>query len=302
MSVTPPHISVCVCTYKRPHFLMRLLNELERQETKKLFEFSVVVTDNDHLESAKLVVSEFSATSTIPVKYCIEPQQSIALARNKALENATGDYIAFIDDDEFPDNNWLLTLFNTCNKYGVDGVLGPVKPHFDEKPPNWIVKGKFYERPTYETGYKIGWTNGRTGNVILKRQIFEMVHPAFNPEFLTGEDQDFFRRMIHEKGRVFIWCNEAIAYEIVPPIRWKRRFILRRALLRGKISLKHPTSGVLNTAKSVIAVSVYTILLPVSILLGQHVLMQYLDKIFWHVGKLVTVLGFDPIKENYITE
>jgi hypothetical protein len=50
------------------------------------------------------------------------------------VENADGDFIAFIDDDEFPVNNWLLALFDTCNQYNVDGVLGPVRRHFDEKP------------------------------------------------------------------------------------------------------------------------------------------------------------------------
>ena len=35
-------------------------------------------------------------------------KQNIALARNKAIENAKGDFIAFIDDDEFPLDQWLL--------------------------------------------------------------------------------------------------------------------------------------------------------------------------------------------------
>ena len=64
----------------------------------------------------------------------------------------------------------------------------------------------------------------------------------FRPEFLTGEDQDFFRRMI-DRGHVFVWCDEAVAYEVVPPVRWRRTFMLRRALLRGRISLLHPTFG-----------------------------------------------------------
>ena len=42
------------------------------------------------------------------VKYCVEPRQNIALARNKALQNAEGDLIAFIDDDEFPDGRLAL--------------------------------------------------------------------------------------------------------------------------------------------------------------------------------------------------
>ncbi len=43
--------------------------------------------------------------------------------------------MAFIDDDERPPDRWLLTLFKAYEKYGVDGVLGPVKPHFDPGAP-----------------------------------------------------------------------------------------------------------------------------------------------------------------------
>src|SRR5262249_13059456 len=171
--------------------------------------------------------------------YCVEPQQNIALARNKAFENADGDFVAFIDDDEFPAKYWLLTLFNACNEYGVDGVLGPVNRHFDEEPPGWVMKGKFYERPTSPTGLVIDWRKGRTGNVLLKKRIFAADAQPFKPEFRQGEDQDFFRRMI-DNGHVFIWCNEAVAYEVVPPIRWKRTFMLKRALLRGAMEPKNP--------------------------------------------------------------
>ena len=296
------HISVCICTYKRPKFLNRLLRELADQETGGgLFTYSVVVADNDQLQSGKSVVSDFAAGSTVPVTYCVEPQQNISLTRNKAIENATGNFIAFIDDDEFPTKRWLLTLFEACQEYDVDGVLGPVKCHFDEKPPMWVVKGKFYERPTYPTGFLIDWTKGRTGNVLLKRHVFEPGEQPFNPEFLTGEDQDFFRRVI-AKGRKFAWCNEAIAYEVVPPIRWTRIFMLKRALLRGTISLQHPTSRLRSIAKSVLAVPVYTVALPFTLVLGQHRFMGVLVRLFDHLGKLLTFVGIKPIKNQYVTD
>ena len=98
------HLSVCICTYKRPQLLKRLLETLEKQETDG-FTFSVVVADNDEGRSAEPVVLEFSAQSAIPVTYCMESEQNISLARNRAIANASGDFIAFIDDDEFPAND-----------------------------------------------------------------------------------------------------------------------------------------------------------------------------------------------------
>jgi succinoglycan biosynthesis protein ExoM len=299
--VTPPtkHICVCVCTYRRPLFLKRLLEELGTQDIQG-FTYSIVVADNDDLQSAKPVVAAFSAVSSIPVKYCVESRQNIALTRNKAVENAAGDFVAFIDDDQFPIKRWLLTLFEVCNEYDVDGVLGPVKPHFDEDPPQWVVKGKFYERPTYPTGFVINGEKGRTGNVLLKKRIFTGEEIPFRPEFRTGEDQDFFRRMI-EKGHIFIWCNEAVAYEVVPPIRWRRTFMLKRALLRGATTVVRPTFGVHDVAKSVIAIPAYLFALPFTLALGHHKFMTVLVKLCDHIGKLTALLGINPIKEQYVT-
>jgi succinoglycan biosynthesis protein ExoM len=295
------HVSVCVLTYKRPEFLRRLLGDLAKQETGGRFTFSIVVADNDALRSAEALVGDFATAAPLPVTYCVEPQQNISLARNRAIENASGDFIAFIDDDEFPAKRWLLTLFEACDKYGADGVLGPVKCHFDEKPPKWVIKGKFYERHTYPTGFVIDWTKGRTGNVLLKRQILDPGELAFSPEFHRAGDQDFFRRMI-AKGHVFIWCDEAVAYEVVPPIRWTRTFMLKRALLRGTIRMQHPTSRLRKIAKAVIAVPVYAVALPFALVLGHDRFMNVLVRLFDHLGSLLTFVGIKPVKNQLVTD
>lgn len=302
MTAEVNHISVCICTYKRPELLNRLLDALRGQDTGGLFTYSVVVADNDVLESAKTVVSDFQVTTDIPITYCVESRQSIALARNKAIENATGDFVVFIDDDEFPITRWLYILFTTCCERGVDGVLGPVKPHYDVNPPRWVLEGRFHDRATYPTGLVIDWRKGRTGNTFLRRRVFAECGPQpFNPEFRTGEDQEFFYRMI-EKGFVFIWCNEAVAYEVVPPIRWQRRFMLRRALLRGACEPNTPNFGLRDIARSVIAVPAYAAALPFSFVLGQHRFMTLSVSLCDHLGKLLAVVGINPIKDCYVTE
>ena len=294
------HISVCICTYRRPLLLKGLLEQLRGQETNGLFAYSIVVADNDHLQSARDVVGDFASAASIPICYCVEPRQSIALARNKAVEQARGDFVAFIDDDECPTQTWLMTLFKTCNQHDVDGVLGSVKPRFEGEPPKWLVKGKFYDRPTYPTGFVIDWRKGRTGNVLLKKQVLTVSEQPFRPVFETGEDQDFFRRMI-EAGHVFIWCDEAVAYEVVPPMRWKRTFMLRRALLRGKASLAHPPTGALDIAISAVAIPAYTAALPFALLLGQHRFMRFLVSLFDHLGRLLALLGINLVREPYVT-
>jgi glycosyltransferase involved in cell wall biosynthesis len=297
----PPHISVCICSFQRPHCLKRLLAELKTQETKQLFTYSIVVADNDSRRSAETVIRDFRADSSIPITYCVEPQQSIARARNKAVSNAQGEYLAFIDDDEVPTQHWLLRLFQTREQYDVDGVLGPVRRHFDQPPPRWIADSKLYERPIHPTGSTVGWFEARTGNVLLKRSLFSDAEEPFRPEFRAGEDQDFFRRQI-ETGRTFIWSADATVYEVVPPARWKRTYMLRKALLRGAMARLQPNCGVVSIAKSIIAVPAYAIALPASLVLGQRHFMILLIRLFDHLGKLLALVGINPMREEYVPE
>jgi succinoglycan biosynthesis protein ExoM len=296
-----PHIAVCVCTFRRPYLLSCLLRELVRQKTESLFEYSITIVDNDVSQSSKQVVAEFQKTSPLQVAYHVEPEQNIALARNRALANSTGDFVAFIDDDELPRKDWLLRMFLTCVAREVDGVLGPVLPRFETTPPAWVRRGRFCDRPIHNTGFVIGCDEGRTGNLLLRRRILDTLDPVFRPQFGSGgEDRDLFRRLIAD-GRVFVWCNEAEVYESVPSVRWKRSFMLRRALLRGKTSL-NDSRGIRDVARSCSAVIGYTLALPVFLVIGQHVFMKYLIKTCDHAGKLLALAGLDPIREKYVLD
>jgi succinoglycan biosynthesis protein ExoM len=281
--------------------LRRLLLELQKQETRGLFDYSVITVDNDDRRSAEDTVNEVKAISHVPIVYCNEPLQNIARARNKAVEIATGEFIAFIDDDEFPGESWLLEMFQAFMRYDVDGVLGPVLRHFDETPPRWLLKSNFYVRPRHETGFVMEWTECRTGNVLLDRRVFGVGEIPFHPEFRTGEDRDFFRRKI-DQGRTFIWCNEAPVYETVPPSRWKYGFMLRRALLRGATAVLHPSFGCWNIVKSSTAVLLYSVALPFSLLIGYHHFVSLLVRLFDHLGALLALMGLNPVKSEYVTE
>jgi len=299
MDVQKTHICVCVCTYNRLQSLDLLLGKLQNQNTNRLFTYSIVVVDNDHTQSAKSIVISYKKKSIIEIDYCNEPIQNISLARNKAVKNAKGDFVAFIDDDEFPDENWLINMYKTCNKYKAAGVLGPVKPYFENKPPEWIIKSKLCEKPQHklETGFTLLHPRDtRTSNVLFVNDIFNKEENIFNPDFgrTGGEDVDFFRRMI-ERGKIFVWCNEAPVYEIVPSNRLTRSYFLKRALLRGAVDSKNMTPK--SFIKSIIAILIYTIALPFLFLIAHHFFMIYLIKNCDHLGNLLGFCGIKIIKE-----
>ncbi len=294
-----PHISVCICTYQRPKLLYRLLGALTEQVTEGHFTYSIVVADNDAERSAEPVVAGLVPAYPLELAYAVEPRQNIALARNCAFALAKGRFIAFIDDDEYPIRNWLLNLWSAAETYKADGVLGPVKPDFETPPARWIRAGRLFERPEHITGFVMPWRETRSGNVLFKREIVNGAGPPFREQFGTGsEDVDFFRRMVL-RGRVFIWCNEAVVYETIPRHRMTRRFQLRLALLRGGNSLRHENPNrLMDIMKSYAALVVYGLSLPVLFVLGNHLFMEYLIKTSDHAGKILQLLGLNPIKRR----
>jgi glycosyltransferase involved in cell wall biosynthesis len=282
-----PHISVCVCTYKRPDLLRALLLALAAQDAGEQFTYSVIVADNDRLQSARSIVLDAAAGAPSALHYCVEPRQNIALARNAAIEHASGELVAFIDDDEVPPPDWLLRLLTTCRSYDADGVLGPVVPRFAVQPPEWVRRGRLFDRPCPPTGTWLHWQQTRTGNVLLRRRIFDDDDNRFRPECGGGgEDVDFFRRMM-AKGLRFVWSADAAVEEVVPPERCTRSYLLTRALLRGRA----PHNQGWPVVVSLVAVPSYAIALPVLLACGQHVFMRYLIKECDHLGRLLALVA-----------
>lgn len=292
------HISICICTFKRPEMLSKTLEGVFSQITDSAFTFEVVVVDNDKMRSAEEIVRKFKEMGLYEVVYDCEPEQSISLARNRAIQNATGDLVAFIDDDEFPDKKWLLNLYRFYKEFNVDGVLGPVLPYFNNAVSKWIIDGKFCERERFKSGTVLNNSRfTRTGNVLLSRRAFENDDEPFDPKFgrIGGGDADYFRRKI-EQGYVFCWCDEAIVFENVPTERQKRSYFIKRAFTRGLANSKQESIISLNTIKSICAVCIYSSSLPILVFLGHHLFMKCLINNCDHLSKLLAYTGINIIK------
>lgn len=293
-------ISICICTFKRPLLLERLLAKIQSQCTDGLFKYSVVIVDNDSQGSGRLAVDNASRNTTFPIYYDIEPERSISLARNRTLRNAKGNLIAFIDDDEFPDDHWLMNHYKTLLTSGADGVLGPVKPHFEKEAPVWLIKSGLLDRKCFNTGEVLkDYRYTRTGNALLWKTLFDTDQGAFDPAYgrSGGSDAIFFKRMM-EKGKTFVWSNEGLVYETVLEARQTRMYYVKRAFTRGMTEAWQLPFLSFSTAKSLVAFSIYFLLLPFCPFIGQGAFMRYLIKSCDHLGKIMGYLKITPVKER----
>lgn len=298
------HISVCICTYRRNRMLERLLRGLAAQETNGLFDLSVVVVDNDATGGARETVETFAQGSPLELTYDIETERTIPAARNHALRLARGNYIGIIDDDEFPPQHWLATMYRAIQTFDVDGALGPVHPYFEQSPPAWLIKSKFCERPVHRTGTLLHWGQTRTGNVLLKRNVFDKHRLQFDMRMTTGgTDRQFFKEAM-QAGCRFVAVEEAPVYEIVPPERWTKAYYIKRSLVNGFNSYTNSRDEMKGlalmsqSAKSAVAVLMYTFVLPFALFRGSHRVVNCIEKGAHHLSRLCAIAGIELIKQR----
>jgi succinoglycan biosynthesis protein ExoM len=298
------HISVCIPTFRRNQTLARLLRSLALQETGGQFDFSVVVVDNDTSGPARETVMRLKDELGLGIIYGIESERTIPAVRNHALRLACGNYIGIIDDDEFPPTHWLITMYRAIQTFDVDGALGPVHPFFEQQPPAWLLKGRFCERPVLRTGTLLHWSQTRTGNVLLKRDVFDKHNLCFDVKFKTGgSDQEFFKQAM-QAGCRFIAAEEAPVYEIVTPSRFTKSYYLKRALVNGynahryNVNQSWSISLMMVLVKSTIAVVAYAFALPFCACLGSHMLISCLEKGCHHLSRLFAMLGVELVKKR----
>jgi succinoglycan biosynthesis protein ExoM len=148
-------VSICIATYRRPEGLSRLLDSLERLKLPTGVQIETIIVDNDRDASAASVAQSRS-NFLEPIHYCVEPRQNIALARNQALSQASGEWILFIDDDEIADENWIAEYLKLVEREPCDGAFGPVLPRLEEVVTPWLDVQTFYTGRRHATGEPLG--------------------------------------------------------------------------------------------------------------------------------------------------
>ncbi len=293
-------ISVCIATYRRVDRLRLLLGDLAQQSRCP---DEVVIVDNDATGSARAAVDEFLSQAPFVLHYAIQPQRNIALTRNRSVALATGDWLAFIDDDERAPAAWLELLVEATKRYHADGVLGPVEPMVPDSAPEWIRRGRFYDFARLPSGAVVPLNRMRFGNVILRGDRLRAEPGPFDEGYglTTGEDADLLIRMVGHGARI-VWSEEALVHEPIEPARQSLRWLLQRALSGGQEFSRKTLAGrygkvtlvtrmpLLGRAGALALIA--TLLALLTWPAGRHVSAAWLVKAAANLGKISVFWGW----------
>jgi GT2 family glycosyltransferase len=122
---TAPHITVVICTRERPGALARCLDSLLIQQYP---DFRILVVDNAPVTDATAEVVRAAARRG-PVDYLVEPKAGLSFARNAAVQAVPGKILAWIDDDEAADPQWLAEVARALDEHpDADVISGVIVP------------------------------------------------------------------------------------------------------------------------------------------------------------------------------
>jgi glycosyltransferase involved in cell wall biosynthesis len=224
--------------------LFRRLQSLTHGDTYDIF---YVVIDNDAECSARAVVEAFgNEVGNEKVQYFFEPKTGIPFVRNLALQHSASlgaDLGAFIDDDEYPDPEWLSELVNCYRKRRLDLIGGPVRPRSWggratltrwEKLVLSGVVSRYLLKERRSAWMKKAGTDGNitiiTSNWLINFNWWKKEKLFFEEKLrYSGGSDALFYLKAKELGAKTGWCPTAIVYESNPPQRLTLAYQFRRA-------------------------------------------------------------------------
>ncbi len=219
-TLTHPQLSIVVCTYNRATLLADCLQSLVDQ-TLPPDKFEVILVDNNSSDGTADLVRAWQEKYPF-IHYVHENKQGLSHARNAGWQGASGEFVAFADDDIQADPNWaerILAAFNNVDPQPA-AVGGMITPRLEKNPPWWFSpklemrtwgeSPGFLDTPTAHYGFS-------GANMAFPKKLLSL-YGGFNPEYgmcgdrvWLGEETELFMR-IYERHPIsgmirLFWLN-----------------------------------------------------------------------------------------------
>jgi glycosyltransferase involved in cell wall biosynthesis len=130
-------ISAVICTYNGARRVPDVLEQLKLQQETDGISWEVLVVDNNSSDDTAQVVRGFQEgwPGAFPLKYSFEPQPGKQNAIRRAFKEVEGAFIAFLDDDNVPDPDWIKQVHCFIEEHPNVGAVGSFTRGEYEVPP-----------------------------------------------------------------------------------------------------------------------------------------------------------------------
>ncbi|MGE5340727.1 MAG: glycosyltransferase family 2 protein [Candidatus Omnitrophota bacterium] len=236
-------VSLIICTYNRERFLEKCIDSLVVQ-TSDIKAIEVIVVDNNSTDGTHDVVTRYR--NRIPaIKYVFEKEQGLSHARNRGCREASGEYLAYLDDDATAPPQYLENIVDVITHHHPDILGGPIYPYYLDPKPRWFKDEYEIRKHAEKTGF-IDSCRASGGNFIIRRDLliqlgmFDVNLGMIGETVRLGEERaviERYRELTPPGKRKGYYSLECYVNHYVPPSKMKIRNFLKRFYAAGKSSV-----------------------------------------------------------------
>jgi len=239
-------ITIAIPTHDRADLLAKTLASLRELLLPNGAEIECVVIDNASKDATSTVVADAAGDLPFDLRLIRERRLGSSFARNRAIAEARGDFICFIDDDVIVEPRWLVELVGALDRRRLDVACGMVLPRFLAPPPSWLGTRLWVRLAVHDSAAIERMApqeaevlhNYFSANVGFRKEAFELFGTfredlgvvGGNP--ISGEDTELFARIIARGGAVG-FAPRARVHHLVGPERLTARYLRRKSFAFG---------------------------------------------------------------------
>jgi len=236
--------TIALCTHNHADRLLRTLADLPGIRTPRAA-WELLIIDNASRDATPEILASNPWPAGWTVRVVREEKLGIANARNRAIREAKGEYLIFIDDDETADPDWLCAFERLIEAHAPDAFGGRIEVLFEDPRPAWLSDELL--------GFlgRLDWSDQvmpltqpttplYTGNFGFRLSLcdsvgrFDTALGRKGSENNGGEDVDFYRRLLAAGFNIW-WTPEAVIHHRIQMVKLNRRYFLDLHYRQGRM-------------------------------------------------------------------
>ena len=238
----PVMVSIAICTYNNAGKVRTVLESLRGLICPPTLEYEVLVVDNNSSDETKAVVERCQEVWGQRLRYVFEGTQGLSHARNRALKEAAGDIVSYVDDDVSVDPGWLSAVAAAFEQYAAAVVGGRSYLIYPSERPAWLPEEYEFLLSKLDYGDQaiVGVDKDLFGlNFSVRKELalgvggFDTSLGRRGNSLASGEESDLLKR-IRARGGLAVYEPGAVVGHVVSAERVTIRWFLKRLFAAGR--------------------------------------------------------------------
>lgn len=225
-------ISIIIPVYNTAKYIDKCINSILHSN---LLDVEIILVDDGSTDGSDILCDTLSQKYT-NIRTIHGPNEGVASARNKGIANASGEYIAWIDSDDYVTSDWLKNIYMALKKHQPDVLLYDYSIEKDNKiipqtldfQDGYLVKDSYiYELSTEKKLHSYLWLH------VMKRKYYE--ETSFDPSNVVMEDHAFLT-VVAPKFEKIYYLKESMYFYVQRNDSANKLRSIKRALLGIKLA------------------------------------------------------------------